>query len=151
MDPFADRTEVPLSTPAASGCAPYRPTTHRPSSASSPTPNRRAELGFALRRDRWGRGLMTEALPVLLRCGFEKMDLHRVEADVDPRNAASIKQLERLGFRREGYLREGYLRERHHTHGEPRDALFYGLLRHEAPFLRERCPRASLEEEAAGG
>jgi RimJ/RimL family protein N-acetyltransferase len=43
---------------------------------------------------------------------------------VDPRNAASIRTLERLGFQREGYLRE-----RWQVNGETQDALFYGLLR----------------------
>ena len=46
------------------------------------------------------------------------------EADVDPRNAASIRTLERLGFQREGYLRE-----RWQVNGEIQDALFYALLR----------------------
>ena len=55
---------------------------------------------------------------------FEVLDLHRIEADVDPRNAASIRTLERLGFQREGYLRE-----RWQVNGEIQDALFYGLLR----------------------
>lgn len=45
---------------------------------------------------------------------------------VDPRNAASIKTLERLGFQREGYLRE-----RWQVSGEIQDAYFYGLLRPE--------------------
>ena len=50
--------------------------------------------------------------------------LRRLEADVDPRNAASIRTLERLGFQREGFLRE-----RWHVNGEIQDAIFYGLLR----------------------
>jgi len=92
--------------------------------------HRRAEIGFALRRDRWGQGLMTEVLPALLRFGFEVLGLHRIEADVDPRNAASIRLLERFGFKREGCLRERYLND-----GDAQDALFYGLLRTEGPFL----------------
>jgi ribosomal-protein-alanine N-acetyltransferase len=62
----------------------------------------------------------------LLKYAFEVLDLHRIEADVDPRNAASIKTLERLGFQREGYLRE-----RWQINGQIQDAFFYGLLRHE--------------------
>jgi RimJ/RimL family protein N-acetyltransferase len=54
------------------------------------------------------------------------MQLRRLEADVDPRNAGSIRTLERLGFQREGFLRE-----RWHVNGEIQDAIFYGLLRRE--------------------
>ena len=88
--------------------------------------HRRAEIGYALGRAHWGKGYMNEALMALLKYAFEVLDLHRIEADVDPRNAASIKTLERLGFQREGYLRE-----RWQTYGEIQDAFFYGLLRQE--------------------
>jgi len=86
----------------------------------------RAEIGYALGRDYWGRGYMNEALMAVLKYAFEVLELHRIEADVDPRNAASIKTLERLGFQREGYLRE-----RWQINGEIQDAFFYGLLRRE--------------------
>jgi RimJ/RimL family protein N-acetyltransferase len=69
---------------------------------------------------------MAEALQALLAYCFEALDLRRIEADVDPRNAASIQTLERLGFQREGFLRE-----RWEVDGEIQDALFYGLLREE--------------------
>jgi ribosomal-protein-alanine N-acetyltransferase len=88
--------------------------------------NRRAELGYGLDRNYWGKGYMTEALQALLHYAFEGLGLHRLEADVDPRNAASIRTLERLGFQREGYLRE-----RWQVNGEIQDALFFGLLRPE--------------------
>jgi len=88
--------------------------------------NRRAELGYALGRAHWGQGYMHEALQELLAYAFETLDLRRLEADVDPRNTASIKSLERLGFQREGFLRE-----RWEVGGEIQDALFYGLLRPE--------------------
>jgi ribosomal-protein-alanine N-acetyltransferase len=88
--------------------------------------HRRAEIGYALGRDHWGRGYMNEALMAVLKYAFEVLDFHRIEADVDPRNAASIKTLERLGFKREGYLRE-----RWQINGEIQDAFYYGLLRRE--------------------
>jgi RimJ/RimL family protein N-acetyltransferase len=88
--------------------------------------HRRAEIGYALGRDYWGQGYMNEALMAVLKYAFEELDLHRIEADVDPRNTASIKTVERLGFQREGYLRE-----RWQINGEIQDAFFYGLLRHE--------------------
>jgi RimJ/RimL family protein N-acetyltransferase len=88
--------------------------------------NGRAEIGYAMGSAYWGKGYMNEALNALVSHAFEAMDLRRLEADVDPRNAASIRTLERLGFQREGYLRE-----RWHVNGEIQDALFYGLLRRE--------------------
>jgi RimJ/RimL family protein N-acetyltransferase len=94
---------------------------------SSLTPeHRRAEVGFALARAEWGKGYMVVALSALVRFAFESLDLHRLEADVDPRNLSSIRLLERTGFRREGLLRERY-----HLNGEIQDAFFYGLLRRE--------------------
>jgi RimJ/RimL family protein N-acetyltransferase len=86
--------------------------------------HRRAELGFALARAFWGRGLMLEALPALIQFAFGHLDLHRIEADTDPRNTASMRVLERLGFQREGLLRERYFQL-----GEAQDAVVYGLLR----------------------
>ena len=86
----------------------------------------RAELGYAMAHAYWGKGYMNEALNALVSHAFEVMDLRRLEADVDPRNAASIRVLEKLGFQREGFLRE-----RWHVNGEIQDAFFYGLLRRE--------------------
>ncbi|KUJ82837.1 N-acetyltransferase [Microbulbifer flavimaris] len=71
--------------------------------------NRRAEIGFALARRFQGRGLMLQALRLLLDFAFLQMQLHRIEADVDPRNQASLKLLEKLGFLREGVLRDRWL------------------------------------------
>jgi len=88
--------------------------------------NGRAELGYALARDCWGQGLMSDALVALVAYAFGPLDLRRLEADVDPRNAASIRIVERLGF-----VREGLLRERWHVGGEVQDSLILGLLRRE--------------------
>lgn len=88
--------------------------------------NGRAEIGYAMGRAHWGKGYMNEALGALVSHAFDVMNLRRLEADVDPRNAASIRTLERLGFQREGFLRE-----RWHVNGEIQDAIFYGLLRRE--------------------
>ncbi|MES1164718.1 MAG: GNAT family N-acetyltransferase [Verrucomicrobiota bacterium] len=86
--------------------------------------HRRAEVGFVLRRDRWGQGLASDALAVLFGFCFGRLALHRLEADVDPENARSLRLLEKLGFQREGRLRE-----RWQTQGNARDGIFLGLLR----------------------
>jgi RimJ/RimL family protein N-acetyltransferase len=86
--------------------------------------HRRAEIGYVLGRPYWRQGYMQETLNAVLNYAFTVLNFHRIEADVDPRNAASVKTLEQLGFQREGYLRE-----RWHVNGEIQDAFFYGLLR----------------------
>jgi RimJ/RimL family protein N-acetyltransferase len=91
----------------------------------------RAELGYALRKDRWGCGLATEAVGAVLDFAFGTMRLHRVGADTDPRNLASARVLQRLGFKPEGVQRETY----HHL-GEWADSALWGLLA--AERLRDR-------------
>lgn len=86
--------------------------------------NRRCELGYALARAHWGKGYAAEALEALLEQAFDQLDLNRIEADIDPRNTASARLLEGLGFRREGYMPERWI-----VHGEKADTAFYGLLR----------------------
>ena len=66
---------------------------------------------------------MNEALTALLDHGFSELALNRVEADVDPRNTASIKCLARLGFAYEGLLRQRWI-----VGGEVSDSAIYGLL-----------------------
>jgi ribosomal-protein-alanine N-acetyltransferase len=86
-------------------------------------PNRRAEIGFALARAYWGQGLMREALTASLSHAFDALHLHRIEADVDPRNTASGKLLVRLGFRQEGLLRERWI-----VGDAITDSALYGIL-----------------------
>lgn len=86
--------------------------------------NRRAEIGFTLVREVWGRGYMKEALSAAFDFAFGPMNMTRIEADVDPENAASLRLLEGLGFRREGLLRE-----RWHVGGRVLDSVILGLLR----------------------
>lgn len=85
--------------------------------------HRRAELGFALRSDRWGRGYATEAAARLARHAFDDLAMHRLEADVDPRNEASLAVLAKLGFEREGYAPHRWF-----VAGEWADSVLLGLL-----------------------
>ncbi|MDP2259568.1 MAG: GNAT family N-acetyltransferase [Caulobacter sp.] len=64
------------------------------------------EIGYILNPDYWGRGLAREALEAVIRVGFEIGGIEEIVADVDPRNAASLGLLERLGFVRTGFARE---------------------------------------------
>jgi ribosomal-protein-alanine N-acetyltransferase len=88
---------------------------------------------------------MHEALLACLSWGFENMQLNRVEAQVHPENAASLRSVERLGFKREGLLRQlGFWGGRFH------DMYQYSLLRHEWPPI-EAYPlsRADKMQHAA--
>ena len=85
--------------------------------------NRRAEVGFIVLPSRQGRGLATDAVAAVLAWAFGPMGLHRVEADVEPPNAASLRVLDRLGFRREGLFRERWW-----TRGRWTDSVMLGLL-----------------------
>lgn len=58
----------------------------------------KAMLGYAIRRDRWGRGLATEAASTLVDSGFQVLGLQGMSAAVIPANVASIVVLRRLGF-----------------------------------------------------
>jgi RimJ/RimL family protein N-acetyltransferase len=68
--------------------------------------NHRAEIGFILNRDYWRQGLMLQALQAVIHFAFNSLNLHRIEADVDPNNAGSLGILEKLGFEREGLFRD---------------------------------------------
>jgi RimJ/RimL family protein N-acetyltransferase len=93
--------------------------------------NGRAEVGFALGRPHWGQRYANEALVALLDHAFGALRLHRIEADVDPRNTPSLRTLERLGF-----VREGYLRQRWAVGGERQDSVLLGLLASDWSALR---------------
>lgn len=62
-----------------------------------------AYLGYYLAEKFTGKGYMTEAVELVLRFAFKELKLHRVEANVQPENLASIAVLQRCGFTREGF------------------------------------------------
>ena len=64
---------------------------------------RSGHLGYYVFSGHERQGLMTETLAGLLQFAFGPMGLHRLEANIQPANTASIRLAERCGFRREGY------------------------------------------------
>lgn len=88
----------------------------------------RAEAGYALSPEYWGKGYMNEAMSKLIDFGFKKLKLHSIEANVNPQNTNSIKLLEKSGFKKEAHFRENYL-----FNGKFIDSVIYSLL--------ERDPR----------
>jgi ribosomal-protein-alanine N-acetyltransferase len=86
--------------------------------------HRRAEIGYVLQEDRFkGKGYMKEALPFIVRYGFETMRLHRIEALVAPENEPSLRLLRKMGFKQEGLLREHYIKN-----NKLEDSLIFSLL-----------------------
>lgn len=61
-------------------------------------------LGYAAFLPYAGQGYLSEGVALAVRYAFERLELHRVEADIQPGNDASVRLVERLGFRREGSL-----------------------------------------------
>lgn len=89
-------------------------------------PHNTGEIGYALGSAHWGNGYAAEAVHRTCQFGFERLGLRRIEADIDPRNHASIQVIEKAGFQREGVLRERYI-----YNGEIQDVVYYGLLARE--------------------
>lgn len=63
-------------------------------------------LSYAAFAPTAGHGYMTEGLGLAVRYAFERLRLHRLEACIQPGNHASLRLVQRLGFRREGYSPE---------------------------------------------
>ena len=62
-----------------------------------------ASLSYAAFAPAAGRGYMTEGLGLMLRYAFGELRLHRLEANIQPANRASLALVRRQGFRKEGY------------------------------------------------
>lgn len=84
----------------------------------------RAEIGYVLHPGQWGKGLMSETMIAVIQYGFSRLNLHSIEARVNPVNQASISLLEKSGFSREAYYRENYL-----FRGQFLDTAVYSLLK----------------------
>jgi len=87
----------------------------------------RAMLGYDLAHGYWGQGIASEAVPAIIRFGFEQMGLNRIEASTIADNHESRQMLERLEFTLEGIRREYSLEDDGEYHG----SAMYGLLRSE--------------------
>jgi ribosomal-protein-serine acetyltransferase len=70
---------------------------------------RGCEIGYWMRSDVCGRGLMTEAAAAVVRYGFDEIGLHRIELHAGIENHASNRVATKLGFQKEGILRQAGL------------------------------------------
>jgi len=82
------------------------------------------EIGIIMTPSATGRGLASKALNLVIGYGFGPLDLHRIAADIDPDNNASISLFLRGGFQREGVLRGNWK-----THLGVRDSIIMAKLR----------------------
>jgi ribosomal-protein-alanine N-acetyltransferase len=86
----------------------------------------RAELGYWIGVEHWGRGYATEAAAAMLDHAFGALDLRRVVAHCLTRNPGSWRVMEKIGMQREGRLREHVVKW-----DVPADIWLYGILRDE--------------------
>lgn len=99
-----------------------------------------AELQWYVAPKHWGRGAATVATRLVLPYLFDVLGVHRVFATADPANEASVRTLERAGFRLEGHMRDYVL-----AHNGWRDRLLYALLDFEWRKSQDpRVPQADV-------
>lgn len=68
--------------------------------------HKKAEIGGELDRSVWGKKIGTESARLLIKYGFEQLELHRIEARVLPANSRALALVQQMGFEYEGRLRE---------------------------------------------
>ena len=86
--------------------------------------NRSAELGISIARpEDWGKGFGTEAAILMLRHGFEELNLHRIHLRVYDYNERGQKSYAKIGF-----VEEGRLRQAHYRHGGWHGVVLMGIL-----------------------
>ncbi|MBO4710357.1 GNAT family N-acetyltransferase [bacterium] len=89
--------------------------------------NRKSEIGYWLREEFQGRGIMTDSIRALIRFGFSELDLNRIQIKCARNNVKSNKIPQRLGFSFEGIERDSeFVRV-----GVFRDANVWSLLKRE--------------------
>jgi RimJ/RimL family protein N-acetyltransferase len=100
----------------------------------------RGEIGWTMHPDFSGRGYATEAARAVLELAFATLRLHRVVAELDPRNDASVAMCRRLGMREEAhFVRDWWFK------GEWADTGVYAILRQE--WLGGPTPEAQRPEQ----
>ena len=92
-----------------------------------PEPKRHsAEIGLWLAEEYWNKGIATEAVRALTEYGFTEQGLTRIFAHVFEWNLASMRVLEKCGYKREGWLRQSTIKD-----GKAVDEALYAKLRDE--------------------
>ncbi|MEI7718314.1 MAG: GNAT family protein [archaeon] len=97
-----------------------------------------ASIGYWLREDLWGQGLMSEAVLAMIDFGFSKLKLRRIELTCSEVNSGSRAIAEKFGFKLEGVLRKA-----HGTlhNGNFANKCVYGLLKEDWPEVKKRMKK----------
>ncbi|WP_410769385.1 GNAT family N-acetyltransferase [Fontibacillus sp. BL9] len=88
----------------------------------------RAEIGYAVSRACWNKGIATEASKALIKYGFMELGLNRIEARCNEANIGSEKVMQNLGM-----TFEGLIREQLKIRNEYKNQKLYSILRREFP------------------
>jgi len=86
--------------------------------------NHRCEIGYMILSQYNGQGIVTEAIKAVLEYGFEDMNMHSIEAVIDPDNIASERVLQKNGF-----VKEAHLLENEYYDGKFWDTVIYSILK----------------------
>ena len=68
--------------------------------------HKKAEIGFWLLPEFWGRGIMTEAMELICNYGYDRLGLHRIEGFVESENTGCKRAMSKLGFHWEGTMKD---------------------------------------------
>ncbi|MEM6805678.1 MAG: GNAT family N-acetyltransferase, partial [Bacteroidota bacterium] len=72
--------------------------------------HKKAEIGLWLLPDFWGKGIMSEAMPLICQYGFDNLDLHRIEGFVESNNHNCKRAMAKLDFEQEGSMKDCEIR-----------------------------------------
>ena len=86
--------------------------------------NHRCEIGYMILPQYNGQGIVTEAIKLVLEYGFENLQMHSIEAVIDPENFASERVLQKNGF-----VKEAHILENEHYEGKFWDTVIYSILK----------------------
>jgi RimJ/RimL family protein N-acetyltransferase len=85
--------------------------------------NHRAEMGYWMGVDYWGRGYCTEAARALVEYGFETLALHKITSRHFESNPASGRVMQKIGMQQEGFLRDDFWKN-----GQWHNVPVYGMI-----------------------
>ena len=105
-----------------------------------PIESHKAEIGYWLGKKHWNKGVVTEAVKLVTKFGFDIIKLKRITAHVFSKNKASACVLEK-----NGYNLEGVLRNHHFKDGKYLDALLYAKIKNEQTKKNPRFRKRKLK------
>ncbi|MEO8235311.1 MAG: GNAT family N-acetyltransferase [Flavobacterium sp.] len=83
----------------------------------------RSEIGYMLLPEYHGKGVVTEAIELMIKYGFNEMKMHSLEAIIDPENTASARVLEKNNF-----VKEAHILQNEFYDGKFLDTVIYSIL-----------------------